>query len=223
MTVSVIIPVYNGAAYLAEAITSALQQTYAPYEVIVVDDGSTDGSAAVAEAFVPRVRVIRQANAGCGAARNTGVRNASGSLLAFLDADDLWTPEKLAWQVAALDETPAPELVFGRVAIFDSATPTETREVYEGIIAGAMLVTRAAFDRVGGFTIERGVGEFIDWYARVQECGLPVRLLPQVVMRRRLHAENMTRSADTRAAYLTVLRAALQRRQVSVPPEDDPA
>lgn len=92
---SVVIPCYNAAAFVAETIRSALSQTLAPLEVIVVDDGSTDDSAAVAAACGPLVKVIRQANAGAAGARNAGVRAARGDWVAFLDADDLWLPERL--------------------------------------------------------------------------------------------------------------------------------
>lgn len=101
-TVSVIIPVYNGERFLAEAIRSALDQTLSPAEIIVIDDGSTDASAEVARGFGPPVRVLAQANLGPAAARNLGVAHAAGDLLAFLDADDLWMPEKLAYQVQFL-------------------------------------------------------------------------------------------------------------------------
>jgi glycosyltransferase involved in cell wall biosynthesis len=213
--ISVIIPVYNGATYLGEAIESVLAQTLAPAEIIVVDDGSTDGSAAVADRYAPSVRVIRQPNAGCGAARNTGVRHARGAYLAFLDADDLWTPDKLQQQAAARVADPGLDMIFGRVEIIDARTDNASSELYEGIHAGTMLITRAAFERVGAFSSQRIV-EFADWYARATECGLRSRSLPTVLMKRRLHEGNVTRSAEySREAYLDVLRAALQRRKGS--------
>lgn len=101
-TVSVIVPCYNGARYLRETLASALGQTRAPLEVLVVDDGSTDDSAGVAEAFGLPVRVIRQANGGESTARNRGIDEARGDWLAFLDADDVWEPHKLERQLAAV-------------------------------------------------------------------------------------------------------------------------
>jgi glycosyltransferase involved in cell wall biosynthesis len=97
-TISVVIPCYNGAKYLREALDSVLAQTLPPLEVIVVDDGSTDDSAAIAESFGPPVRVIRQSNQGESVARNRAIGEAKGEWVAFLDADDLWLPEKLAEQ-----------------------------------------------------------------------------------------------------------------------------
>lgn len=103
-TCSVIIPCYNGAAFVGEAITSVLSQTAPPREVIVVDDGSTDDSADIAERFGPPVRVVRQANAGVAAARNCGVRESRSEWIAFLDADDAWEPTKLAEQFQKANE-----------------------------------------------------------------------------------------------------------------------
>ena len=104
--VSVIIPVYNGELYLDEAIESALGQPYRPIEVIVVDDGSTDGSAEVAKQFDSPMRYCFQPNAGLGAARNKGISLAQGSFFAFLDADDLWLENKLTRQMALFDKNP---------------------------------------------------------------------------------------------------------------------
>src|SRR5437867_2556724 len=104
--VSVVIPVYNGERYLADAIQSVLDQTYENFEVIVVDDGSTDESAAVAKRFGEAIRYVHQANGGVSKARNTGIAEARGVYLAFLDQDDLWLPDKLSVQVAYLDSHP---------------------------------------------------------------------------------------------------------------------
>lgn len=103
-TVSVVIPCYNGAPFLRETLESALNQTHPPLEIIVIDDGSTDDSAAIAELFGPPVRVIRQENQGESVARNRGIDEAQGEWLAFLDADDLWKPTKLERQIAHVEE-----------------------------------------------------------------------------------------------------------------------
>ena len=103
--VSVVIPVYNAARFLADAIRSVQAQRHPRIEIIVVDDGSTDGSGEVARSFAG-VRCLRQANGGIAAARNAGVHEARGNLLAFLDADDLWTPGKLALQLDVLRADP---------------------------------------------------------------------------------------------------------------------
>src|SRR6267154_1483950 len=110
--VSVVIPVYNGERYLADAIQSVLDQTYQKFEVIVVDDGSTDGSARVAKRFGGAIRYVHQSNGGVSKARNTGITLAQGTYLAFLDQDDLWLPDKLAVQVAYLDSHPEVGVVY---------------------------------------------------------------------------------------------------------------
>jgi glycosyltransferase involved in cell wall biosynthesis len=102
--VTVVIPCYNGAPFISETVASAIGQTHKPIEIIVVDDGSTDDSAAIAESFGPPVRVIRQANQGESVARNRGIDSAIGDWVAFLDADDLWVPHKLEQQLKAIDE-----------------------------------------------------------------------------------------------------------------------
>ena len=212
--VSVIIPVYNCADFLAEAIESVLAQTHPASEIIVVDDGSTDESASVAGRFAPDVRVLKQANEGPGPARNLGVREAHGSYLAFLDADDVWLPEKTERQMQAMDSAGL-DMVFGRVEIFrdGESDAGSAPRIHEGMLVGAMLIRREAFDRVGEFATTWRIGEFIDWYARALQCGLRSLCLPEMVMRRRLHAHNLTKTSENREVYLDVLRAAVARRK----------
>jgi glycosyltransferase involved in cell wall biosynthesis len=216
--VSVVIPAYNAEAYLAEAIDSVLPQWYTNTEIIVVDDGSTDGTGLVAQNYGGRVRYIRRKNGGIGAARNTGVEHAHGSLLAFLDADDLWTPEKLALQLAVMAAQPDVDLVFGHVVQFQSgdgvALPEGLAHPAPGFSAGTMLVRMESFHRVGPFTTDFKLGEFIDWYARAKEIGLIERMLPGIVLRRRYHESNTGRiRAGSRGDYARVLKAALDRRR----------
>ncbi|HEY2324319.1 MAG TPA: glycosyltransferase family A protein, partial [Thermoanaerobaculia bacterium] len=104
-SVSVVIPSYNYARYLGEAIDSALAQTLPPLEVIVVDDGSTDETSEVLATYADRIRVLRQKNSGVAVARNSGIAAAHGEYVAFLDADDIWLPRKLELQMARFDES----------------------------------------------------------------------------------------------------------------------
>lgn len=183
-TVSVIIPTYNYGRFIKEAIDSALGQTYAPLEVIVVDDGSTDETAEVVGLFGDRVRYVKQANAGVCAARNRGVAESSGEFIAFLDADDIWEPTKLEKQVVKFDD-PEVGLVHCGLRVFDSDSG-ETKDLClegaEGDVAdglllweapvvnasgSAVIVTRKAFDQVEGFDTRSKVGEDWDFCYRV--------------------------------------------------------
>jgi glycosyltransferase involved in cell wall biosynthesis len=220
--ISVIIPVYNGERYLAEAIESVLAQTQPPHEIIVIDDGSTDGSAKIVERFLPAVQYHWQPNAGPGSARNCGVSLAHGAFLAFLDADDLWTEDKLDYQLAALSNDPTLDLVFGHVQQFYSPELDEQakqriripREIVPGIHCGAMLIRDSAFRRVGAFRTDLHLADFVDWHARAMEIGLKSLMLPDIVMKRRTHQTNLgIRRQESRGEYARVLKAALDRRR----------
>jgi glycosyltransferase involved in cell wall biosynthesis len=210
-----VIPVRDGGRYLGEAIASVLAQSAAPLEVIVVDDGSIDGSAEVARSFGRPVRCLVQPPLGIAAAVNRGVHAASGQLLAWLDADDLWTCDKLALQLAALRARPGRDAVFGHLANFDEAG--RPGPAIPGYSRGTMLISREAFDRVGPFT-DWQLGEFVEWYARAVDAGLETAMLPDVVLRRRVHAANLgVRLRDDRDEYARVLKAVLDRRRAELP------
>ncbi len=218
--VSVIIPVYNSARYLGEAIESVLAQTRPPDEVMVVDDGSTDDSAGVAQRYP--VRLLRQANAGASVARNHGVEAASGSLLAFLDADDLWLPGKLAWQVEALRAEPELDAVLGHIQQFrspDVQAAAEDTAPFWAAQAGphpdTLLVRRAAFERIGPFDPAWRVAQWVEWFMRAEALGWRARMLTQVLARRRIHDQNMGiyHKELARAEYLRLLKLGLARRR----------
>lgn len=145
--VSVIMPAYNAGKYVAESIRSVQGQTYAGWELVLVDDGSADDTGEVVRGFADgdaRVRYFRQGNGGQASARNTGLRHARGDLVAFLDADDLWLPEKLAAQVKVLDESGA-DLVFTRGYIFSEGEPPREAEAFgmpAGRVGGAEMFKR---------------------------------------------------------------------------------
>lgn len=219
-TISVIIPVYNGAQYLAEAIQSVLDQSTPPDEILVVDDGSTDGSAAVARNF-PTVRYLWQAQAGASEARNHGVAAANGEWLAFLDADDLWTVDKLTNQGAILAATPAVAMVFGQVQQFyspelgsiEAQSTLANRALMAGYHVGAMLIRRNAFEKVGPFDPQWQVAHFIEWYRRAVRLGLHHVVLPEVVMKRRIHTTNLGIREHDRARHEYLKLAKMQLNQ----------
>jgi glycosyltransferase involved in cell wall biosynthesis len=222
--ISVMIGAYNAAPYLREAIESVFAQDYEPIELIVVDDGSTDGTANVARSFA-RVQVIEQENGGNGAARNRAVESASGELYAFLDADDRFTPGKLTLQKVALDADPGLDIVFGHVREFlspelDEETRARLRppapDPMPWTAPNLMLVRRESFERVGPFTTAVRVGVTVDWFARAAEAGLRYSILPDVVLERRLHTQNNgLRESASRSQYLKVIRQAMERRRAA--------
>ncbi len=226
--VSVIIPVFNCERFLAEAVESALAQTYRPIEIIVVDDGSTDRSGDVAKGFQDRgVRYYYQPNSGAGAARNKGTNLARGSYIAFLDHDDIWLPDKLTLQMAAFDDDPGLDMIFGLVSQFyyseSDEPPDTTGEPEGGLLRGyypsAMLIKRESFIHVGPFATHWRVGEFVDWFAKATETGLRSHVVPEVVTRRRIHTTNVgIRERGSQTDYVRILKQALdRRREKSVP------
>ena len=221
--ISVMIGAYNAAPYVGETIASVLAQDYEPVELIVVDDGSDDGTAEIVKSC-PTARYFFQPNAGNGAARNRAVEAARGELFAFLDADDRFTAGKLTLQKNVLDAEPELDMVFGHVREFvspelDEATRSAIRppspEPMPWTAPNLMLIRRRSFERVGPFSTTLRVGVTVDWFARASEAGLRYRVLPEVVLERRLHTQNNgLRERDARSQYLQVLRAAVERRRL---------
>jgi glycosyltransferase involved in cell wall biosynthesis len=223
-TVSVMIGAYNAERYIGEAIDSVLAQTHPPTELIVVDDGSDDETGAVATAYGPPVRCIRQANGGMAASRNRAIGEATGDYFAFLDADDRFPADKLERQLATFDGDPSLDIVFGHVTEFLSPDLTvDERRLLRAPkhnvpwpTPNLMLVRREAFFRVGEFSTDLKVGIGVDWYARACELGLKSVVPPVVVLERRLHAgNNGIRQRDAKPQYLHVVKAALDRRRLA--------
>lgn len=220
--VSVVIPFFNAAAFLREAIASVLAQRDVELDVIAVDDGSTDGSAKIAQELGKGVRCLSQPQAGTAAALNRGIAEARGDFLAFLDADDVWVEGKLSHQLAALKQQPELDLVFGALQHFYSPELSEAErqqvrcppEPMPAPSTGTMLIRRASFDRVGAFSSTWKIGEFVDWFLRAGEAGLLYRHLPEVVLRRRIHARNKGRvEKEAERDYLSIVRLSLRRRR----------
>lgn len=216
-SISVTIPAHNAEAFLRDAIESVLQQS-TPHELIVVNDGSTDATASIIASYGERVHAIHQEQRGLGAARNRGIQASRSEWIAFLDADDLWTPDKLRRQAAVLSARSEIDLVFGHCVEFTTsgggAQWVARTEPFPAYSACAMLARRARFDRVGGFSESGKIGEFMDWYSRACDSGAEFAMLEEVVFHRRVHDSNMTRlTRDKRSQYLDVVTAHLQRRR----------
>jgi Glycosyl transferase family 2 len=211
--VSVIVPVYNGARFLPQAVQNILQQGYPSLEIIVVDDGSTEDIASAVAVLPVDVRFFRQDNAGPAAARNRGIRDASGELIAFLDVDDLWPEGNLHALVAALDARPDLMVAHGHAQML-TLDPASERYLPQGNPAesfpyyiGAGLYRRQVFERVGLFDYTMRFGEDTDWYNRLRESGLPSERLPQVTLQVRRHGGNMTATLTNQEHSATALLA----------------
>jgi len=213
---------YNASATIGETIDSVLAQTRPPDEIVVVDDGSTDGTGDHPVLRHETIRVVRQDNGGMFAALNTALDRCGGDRIAFLDADDLWTPDKLERQSAFLDANVQVAAVFGQVVQF--ACPTSTAEdlarwqiVTEpqpGWLLGTMLIRREAVLAIGRFDETLRVGGSIDWMARLRDSGAGLAMQDEVALRRRIHAGSLSqRTAERDRAYLATVRKALLRRR----------
>ncbi len=217
--ISAIIPVYNRKRYIAEAIDSVLAQTYSPIEIIVVDDGSTDKSAAIVKEYQnSSIRYTFQSNQGIGAARNKGIDMAQGAYYAFLDSDDLWIPDKISLQMKAFENDPDLDMVFGHVVQFRSTqlgTILDQKDQFvPGYIPSSLLIQRDSFHKVGKFTTQWKIGEFVDWYSRALETGLKSLMLPDLVAKRRIHDANIgIVERKSQKDYLNILRKSLERRK----------
>ena len=216
---SVIVPTFDRAALLAEALDSILVQCGSRDQIIVVDDGSTDGTSAVLGTYGRRIDVVRQARGGSASARNAGLRAATGDRIAFLDADDLWDVRHDAVLHAMLDRHHALDLAFGHVVEFTTgAVPGALHAVRRlpGAQCGAVVVRRRVLDQVGPFRTDLRVGEFIDWMARARRAGFAEAMSDETVLHRRLHAGNMTRR-ESLTDYAKVVRAHLAARRDGIP------
>jgi glycosyltransferase involved in cell wall biosynthesis len=214
--VSVVIPAYNAERYIRDAITSIQAQTCRPSEIVVVDDGSSDRTASLASAFTG-VRLFQKPNGGPGSARNLGLKHATQPLIAFLDADDIWSPRKIEWQIQSLQRSESHKLVFGMAIEFReldaTGAPVPVAAAVKCHLPGALLAPRSMLDAIGPFREDREIGDVIDWYARALDLGLPMETLDQVVLWRRIHATNLGRTGKNPAAdYLNVLRTVINRR-----------
>lgn len=217
--VSVVIPVYNGERFMGEAVQSIQQQNYQPLEIIVVDDGSTDGSAEIAAGL--DVRYFYQPNSGLPAARNKGLQMARGDIITYLDVDDLWSDDKLRLQLAHLKRDAAAEIVLGHTQLVqvvgfedgkhkgrEWSTPTLAMSM------GSASFKKAVFDKVGTFDERQRYCDDLDWFMRARELGIRILVHPEVVLYYRRHQGNMTNEIELGNYHmLRMLKKSLERRR----------
>lgn len=232
---AVIIPAFNASATLRQAVDSVLAQTYAPHEIIVIDDGSTDATAQVARSYGTRVTLISQGNSGVSAARNAGARAANAEWLCFLDADDWYYPERLAAYAAMIRDVPDLEFLTGDFDYVDAqgnhlrrsmesmpagqailARAREGRAVMEGEVLGdfvgahfgdthTLTVPRATFLALGGYSTGFAVCEDVNFLIRLCALSRRVGVVCKPTAAYRIHGNSATRSDPLRAQQQTLL------------------
>ena len=227
-TVSVIIAVKNGARYLATTLETVLDtQTHPPLEVLVIDDQSDDGTPEIARSLVSRgVRfVANPAHLGIADSRNLGVQLAHGELLAFTSHDDLWEPDKLRLQATFMRDHPEILFCLAHVRSFvdpgqepPSGFPRDRIGVsVPGYLIETLVARREAFTRVGRFDSALKQADDTDWYARAQDLGVPMAILPDCLVHKRLHATSTTyhpaRANQSRRELLEVIRRSVERKR----------
>jgi glycosyltransferase involved in cell wall biosynthesis len=221
--VSVIVPVYNGARFIAEAIKSIWAQNYNPMEIIVVDDGSTDDTPNIVQSF-KGIRYIRQSNQGVAAARNTGIHNSKAQLIAFLDADDYWANDKLNVQVDCLLKHPHIGYTLGvqrNFLEYGIERPFWLKEEHllnEHIgFLQTLVIRREIFDMVGLFNPDLRITEDVEWFSRVADASITKMVVPEAVVYRRIHDSNLgyqLKSGNGNLLWLKAMRASVKRKQM---------
>jgi glycosyltransferase involved in cell wall biosynthesis len=226
--VTCIIPVFNGERYLREALESVFAQTYRSLDVVLVDDGSTDNTAAIAATYADRIHYVHQHNLGPPAARNKGIRAARGEFIAFLDADDLWHPEKLERQLKRFQARPHLNYCVTYCQNFWIPDLQAEAEQYRGhrvaqplpgYVTQTLFARAAVFDSVGLFNVALAHGDSTEWFLRAAQQGAVMELLPDVLAYRRLHSENRSRllSSNSREEFLHIVKMSLDSRRMNKP------
>jgi glycosyltransferase involved in cell wall biosynthesis len=217
--VSVIMAAYNAEEYIGAALESVLAQDWSPFEVVVVDDGSTDGTGDIVRSF-PRVRYVRQENAGPAAARNAAIRESRGDLVANFDSDDLLPPSRLRVQADYLLGHPEAGCVFGRQEWLNAPPWLGRDPVYgdlDGIPLSSAMFRRGVLEELGGYDSRFEPSEDMDLVIRMRERGIAYVVLPEILLYRRHHETSLTAGGTPQEPLLRSLRAKLERRQEAAP------
>ena len=218
---SVIIPVFNGEKYLAEAISSVLAQTLKPEEIIVVDDGSTDSTAEVVKKYHGSVHYSYQSNKGAAAARNAGLKVAKGDFFSFIDADDIWVKDKSEKQMRLFEQHPEAEIIIGLLMPVSAKAPgwDISKLAKKNLLLpslGSSLIRKTVFEKIGNFDEQLALAEDTDWFFRARESGITVFVQNEIVQYYRIHDKNSTRDKNiTNFNILLAFKKSLDRRRKS--------
>ena len=216
-----IVPVYNSERYLENTLQSIFSQDYQPIEVIVVDDGSTDGSAKIAKSF-KNIKYFYQTNQGPSAARNTGITISQGEFISFLDSDDMWMPDKLSLQISYLLNHPGVGFVVAHRRMLLEQGIKKPLWYKEHIFqkdsvcfgASAMVAWSNTFKEVGLYNPSYRFGENAEWLTRAKDAGVRYAILPETLLISRVHDKNLTHNLDEmRPNILKALKASIDRQR----------
>ncbi|WP_025742448.1 glycosyltransferase [Aquimarina pacifica] len=223
--ISVILPVYNGEAFLQECLRSIIDQTIQPKEIIVIDDGSQDQSKQIIEKF-KEVTYVFQENAGVAAARNLGIKMAQGNLIAFIDQDDIWTHTSLADRLICFTKNQDHNIVIGKQQWFLDGLdeipkwvkPEQVNQNLDGYLLGCALIDKRLFSNYGDFDISFRFSSDFDWFFRIKDAGISFFQTDAIVLKKRIHATNESRHAAaslkelSRAIFLSIKRKRKQSK-----------
>jgi len=219
--VSVVMVVKNAERYLGEAMQTVVAQGYRPMEIIVIDGQSVDQTPAIAQS-ISGVRFIQQKGVGLANARNEGIAAARGELIAFLDSDDRWVPDKLKSQVEYLKNHLAVDYVIANFRFFlqpglelKLRIPNEMIGIDQvGYTPGTMLARRELFQKIGGFNEALSVGCDSDWFARLLDADISTKHFPEVMLLKRIHDNNLSFSKKIyKQELLTIIRQSIARKR----------
>jgi glycosyltransferase involved in cell wall biosynthesis len=201
MRISCIIPLYNAEKYLAETLDSVIAQDWPLHEIIVVDDGSTDDSRRVLDRYADFVRLIEQPHAGVAAARNRGLREATGDVIAFQDSDDLWPPGRLRRLAESLQDDASVDIVAGRVEVLDerAVKPRATERLetmHRPMMLASLLIRPGVFGRVGFFNERLNTTSDTEFIMRCRRLSIPSKKIDATTLIYRLHTTNISRDID---------------------------
>lgn len=223
--VSVILPVRNGARFIGEAVASVLSQDGVPLELLVVDAASSDGTREIVQGHRdPRVRLLDQAGRGIAPAFNQGIASAAGSIIAFISSDDRWRPGKLRLQVDRLLARPELLYTIAHFRYFEQpgcpVPASFNRALLGRALVGRIMETlvarREAFDRIGLFDPAIRIANDVDWFARAKDAGVPMEVLDEVLLEKRIHDANTSSQAEVNTPDLMeVLRRSIRRQRGS--------
>ena len=228
-SVSTIMPVKNGARYIEDALASIKQQGIPVSEILVVDDGSTDSTIDIVSSLArdnPAIRILEGPGKGPGPARNVALAVASGEIVTFLDADDLWPANKLERQIGRLESTPQVDVVSGFVRYFDKqaedqlepAADARTEEIFH-VHLGAAVFRHSVFEKLGHFEESMLYSEDVDLVLRIREAGIPMTILRDITLYYRRHPDAMTAEItqdEARSFNMAILRSIRRRRQAGI-------